>query len=417
MAYIIENLNLAVGLQWKLHPSIAQARAAVKGAKKTMFVRKMMGADCMQGIYEGPKKRGLLAGAMMVAEAEPASDVLVLHEIGDGQAWVCAIRGGIPLQDYEEVVPLNKAHSLLAEAMGYLPKADIYGSATGARGTLEELLSRVDKRLKVKCQLQAPINPLVPIGLGIGLFSLAGATAYGIHQHFKQAEMEKEGLRLSLLEMQRKEEVERAKVERQRAQDAEIAARRRTFWNAASPKEQMEVWMDAYRGLPLSHQGWVPAEVTCTQQECRVRWGRINQRATPSGVETLPGVPDTSSQTEHQAFTSIPLASIQKIDWGGGVSKWALPDLASRTTAPKVTLFVSPPNKDLTAGLPGSPPVKIGRAGDWRLTVSNYLFALSVLDNATIPGVEATTIKFSAIQSSIPGTIEINGTYRVEHAN
>src|SRR4051812_21513372 len=127
---VLKNSSIAVGIEWTLHDSIAEAKKAAAGKRNVLVVRKVISGECVQGVCKAPgKSRKLQAGALLLASV--AKDVLVYHSLGDGNAWVCAIREGIPLHGFDVVVDEKSAKSTLAEVMSYVPLAAIYGDTPG----------------------------------------------------------------------------------------------------------------------------------------------------------------------------------------------------------------------------------------------------------------------------------------------
>ncbi len=121
---VLNNSSVAVGIEWTLHESLAQAKKAVAGKKKILVARKTISGECVQGIcVAAPKAAKLQAGALLAAAV--ANDVLIYHNLGDGNAWVCAVREGIPLHGFDLVADEESAKVTLAGTAGYTARVPV----------------------------------------------------------------------------------------------------------------------------------------------------------------------------------------------------------------------------------------------------------------------------------------------------
>lgn len=407
---ILNNSSIAVGIEWTLHESLAQAKKTAAGKKKILVARKIISGECVQGVCPAPPKAGRLqAGALLAAAV--ANDVLVYHSLGGGKAWVCAVREGIPLHGFDVVADEESAKVTLAEVMSYVPTADIYGDIPGAKGSLEELLGHLSPKDKKNAELKAPDSPvLVLVLIGIILL-LAIVAVFGLPLFRKMME----GYQTSAMQQRKAEELRLAKM----AFDAEVAKERQIFWHARSPIQQFELWYGVLRSLPVSVEGWVPGGFTCDLNACQVTWKR-DSRALPSAVVNLPG--KGSEQPFNPALrevtTSFPLKQLEPVQHPQGIvrpDKYLL-DLSVNTTP--FLLVLNPSQSPKTVMPPptvqGLAPVTIGNEGSWRLTGVNPLLLPQYLGKLELPGVAINTISIKSLNLGRPQyTIEVEGRYRV----
>lgn len=407
---IIKELHIAVGLQWQLHESMKSAKRAVGNRKNIMFARRQIGAEVVQGLYECAAAKGLYAGALMLAAA--SSDALVLESLGDGNAWMCAVKDGVPLPGFDVVAPESEARSLLAEAMNYVPDAELYGNVSGTYASLASVITAVSRQDAAKAALVSPANPFVTIALVFGLLMLASGGIYSFYQYDKQQVLEREGLRLNLLEMQKNEAIERARIERQREIERIVAEAQRTLWYAVAPHMQMMVWLSVVKSIPLSVRGWIPTEIECTGNVCRAHWMRRSAMALPSSARYLPG--RLESVNENEAISVVDSKPVPLTEWSHGVEKWPIADLpVTVASEQQVTANFSAANE--LVAVPGTqPPVVLAKAGTWRIAGRNHILLLAALEHMHLPGLTATTVKFGSIQNGLPGNIEIHGRYRIK---
>lgn len=410
---ILSDLNIAIGIEWELHESLKKAKLSLKGKKKIIFARKMVGVDCIQGFVEASQgRRGLRAGALMVAAA--AENALVYHPLGDGQAWVCAVRDGIPLSGFDVVASEDAARNMLTEAMSYIQGADIYGDVPGAAKSLPELLAAVSKKEASKYLLRSPSGGMVNVLLGLVALTLAGGAVIAIQQYEARSAAEKSMMAMAMDQLRGQQERERRLAVQRGEFEAKVAAVRATYWHAVPPAEQYAQWWAVYRQIPLSAQGWLPFEVECDVSICRAKWMRKDARALPSAAVTLPGT--IEQITENDAITAFPVPAVTPRPWTTALPAYALADLAAWMSAAKgVALSVAAASSPLTvpSSIEGVPPANLGAEGLWSVTAPQSALVSPVLGKLMLPSVQAASVKFSGIKSGLPGNVEIHGRYRV----
>lgn len=407
---VLKNSSIAIGIEWTLHDSVADARkaAAIKG--KVLSVRKIISGECVQGVCAvPPKSKKLQAGALLVAAA--ASDALVYESLGNGLAWVCAIREGIPLHGFDVVVDEDSAKSTLAEVMSYVPAAAIYGNNTGAKCTLDELFAQLSAADRKAATLSPSSSPVTVIALAAVLV-LLGGTALFMYRHFEQKSA---GEASTASQWQSAEEVRRA----QEAFNAEVAQAKLRFWHARSPTRQFALWYDVLRSLPVSANGWTPSSFTCDLAACQVVWKR-DARALPSDSGNLPGSasPQAFNPAKNESTTSFALAAFDTVTHADGMSRIDRYLLDVGVSANPYRLVLDPSQAAVTvtppAGVEGLAAQTIGQEGVWRATGSNPLLAPGFLQRIELPGVALTAMSIKNLNLGRPQyTIELEGRYRV----
>lgn len=407
---ILDKTSIALGVEWTLHESITQAKRAVSGKKKILVARKIISGECVQGICEAPQKGGKWqAGALLVAAV--ANDALVYHSLGDGNAWVCAVREGIPLHGFDIVVDEETAKMTLAEVMSYVPSADIYGDIPGAKGSLEDLFALLTAKDKRSAQLVVPDSLVTVLLLVLGLLGLAGALFFGFLYYQKFSSMANS----AALQLKSEEELRKARAEF----EAEVAKQREIFWYAASPQAQFALWFDVLHKLPLSVNGWVPSSFSCDVNNCQVGWKR-DPLALPSAVGLLPGKGADSSfnPARTETKTTFDLTKLDQIRYGTGpknIDQYLLdfgpvvPTVIWTMQASRNPITVVPP-KDV----PGLVPVTLGIEGTWKASTANLAALPALLQKLELPGMVLTSLKIANLpRVMVLQTVELEGRYRV----
>lgn len=407
---VLKNSSIAIGIEWTLHDSIADARKAAAGKGKVLAVRKIIAGECVQGVCSAPSKaKRLQAGALLVAAA--ANDALVYESLGNGLAWVCAIREGIPLHGFDVVVDENSAKATLAEVMSYVPAAAVYGNNPGAKCSLDDLLSQLGAADRKAATLSAPSSPVTVIALAAVLVGLGGIALFA-YRYFDQ---QNAGQASSAIQWQSAEEARRA----QESFNAEVAQARLQFWHARSPSRQFALWYDVLRSLPVSANGWTPSTFTCDLAACQVVWKR-DPRALPSAVADLPGGAGQQAFNPalNESTTSFSLAAFDPVAHAEGAARIDryLADVGVNVSQYKLVLnpsqtavTIAPP-----AGVQGVAAQTIGQEGAWRATGGNPLLAPEFLRRIELPGVALNAISIKNLNLGRPQyTIELEGRYRV----
>lgn len=403
---ILKNSPIVVGLEWTLYESLAEAKKAVAG-KKILLARRIISGECVQGVCKAPHKgKKLQAGALLAAAA--ANDVLIYHSLGDGNAWVCAVREGIPLHGFDLVAEEESAKVTLAEVMSYVPTADIYGDIPGARGSLDELLAKVPAAARKSAQLSPPGSSAVLALLLVVVLLLLAVAVVGFFLLQKSADQ------APSLSLKNEEEFRRVKA----AFEAKVAAERRVFWHASPPRQQFVRWYDCLRNLPVSSEGWTASVVKCTPEACQVTWKR-EARALYSPQVRLPGHSGAPFDPAlKEATTRFPMVQNEILAYAQGApdtEKFLMdvsinPGLFKLTLNPSRTpITVAPP-----AGVQGLSPVTLGQEVNWKLEATNPLILPELLSQIELPGVTLNSMAITNLTLARPPyKIELEGRYRV----
>lgn len=407
--HILKDSSIVVGLEWTLYESLAEAKKAVAGKKNLLLARRIISGECVQGVCPaGAKARKLQAGALLAAAA--ASDVLIYHELGDGKAWVCAVREGIPLHGFDLVADEDSAKVTLAEVMSYVPTADIYGDIAGAKGSLNDLFEKVPAAERKHAQLLAPGSALTVILLLVVVLLLLAAGSF-----FFLLE-EQSPAKPSSLSLRNEEEFRRA----QQVFAAQVDAERLVFWHARSPGRQFALWYDWLRSLPVSAEGWSAHTIKCTVESCQVTWKRTGS-ALYSPMARLPGTAVNNESFKPDAKETVtrfdmPQHSLLSYREGAAGTDQFLMDMSVNPGLFKLTL--SPSRTVISVNPPPKPEgltaVPLGQEGNWKLEATNPLILPGFLSQIELPGVTLNSMAITNLSLVRPPyKIELEGRYRV----
>lgn len=404
--------KIVLGLEWQLYESMRNAKEAVRKRRNILITRRIVGGECVQGVCD---KKGVpshaIAGAMIISYA--AETAIVYQPIGGDRAWVCAVREGAPLHGFDAVLPEAEARNILTEAMSYIQVSDIYGDINGAKGSLQKLVEKLDKKSEKRCQL-VPANgigeKIIVGGLGLGL---AGAAAVVGIQYLKKSNLEQEGIHVSMTQMQTEEAIRQMRLEHQRQHENAIAKAKMTLWHAVPANRQFAAWSSVIAGLPVSVSGWRPIEIDCDASQCKVKWQR-EYLAAASAAQQLPG--EKGPVSKDHAYTNFKLGQIDKHEWEhGGDTRSLIDDIGSRL-AGGITLLATPASQPVViappAGSEGLKPVTIANDGDWQAGASNYLMVKALMEKMVGPGIWLKSMKAGNWKAGAPNSIEVRGGYR-----
>ncbi len=265
------NLKLAVGGEWVMPSGKAEAAAFLKTHRKSRVVDQKIMGERVIGAYPG-KDPGTHSGAYLVATLVP--NAVVVHEMGDGQWWVTAIRDGIPLADHDKVCDWESASRIMTDVLAFNPSATLIGSAPSASRSLESVLADADKKTLAAARIASPGAALRAAGVAVGGIALAGLVVWGgwVFIVKRAAEQAPKGSALSALavEQQKKQAAEAYRVQAVAAIKEQAAE----FVRGVPAAAAIAYARGAVQGEGLSYRGWRLRSVQCDvlAGTCKKTW-------------------------------------------------------------------------------------------------------------------------------------------------
>ena len=270
----VANRDFAIGLPWRTFMKRSEAAGHLKGAK-WRFVLETLDGEYAAAPAEVSEQRQLstrvLCGAAAVAARE--RNAVVHHAFDDGRVWLCAVKDGCPLPDYDKLyASAEDARPQFTEAINFVEGGHIWGNGRDARGPLEELLgSLTEKELaKLRMQRKAPIAAIVS-GVALSATLVGGVTAWVWFEHKREAAeaiARATSMATQQTEAQRKAEEERIRVEQRVAIESQKAALRQL----PEARAQLESWVAVAREVPLSQGGYQLVAISCDMRACTAEW-------------------------------------------------------------------------------------------------------------------------------------------------
>jgi len=375
---------VAAGLDWQL----PRDPKAVRDTPR-QFARKLHGrvegqdGDIAFGEDKGEGDRSASAycGAALIAAAAP--DAFVYHELPVGEdeeplIWVCGVGRGVPMPGFDAVLPVSEARAKYTEFVSFNNNAQVYGSLSESRASLEELFTRVTEKQRKACRLVRAGVSTGAVVAALALPLIVGGVTIGVMQ-YEQARERERITHQQMIERELASALQRKQIEDQRNSfNAEVAARRREFAEQPETMETVDGWVTLLsKQVPISHKGWQPLSAGCTRAACTVRW-RPGQQALPIHMLELPGrleSSDVANPTTVIELSAAPASARSKVS---KVFKLDLLSFSKATgTVMTVTLRGEPqqvrvePTKDLAAL--GQQPVAVATIGRFQATFSNLL--------------------------------------------
>lgn len=275
----IGNKSFAVGLDWQVLRTDASERAeAAEIAKEfdthhgIIFTSR---TGTLVGIYTGKIEKKLICGAAYLAQTAGASeDIVFIEPIDNSSSWLCAIRNGAPLQNFDLVVPNEDVDGLLAELS--VKPIRIYGPQSLVEVAEEvELLSWEDgefPEFPYIEQIRGIPKPLLITGI-IGTFvvvSLLGYWAYESHQEQISSEL----MRINI----QRADKERLEQVRQKELEEVTAKLNEELFNSVTKVQDygqvVSNWLSVIEEVPMSIAAWKLATVHCEYKFCEAVYSR-----------------------------------------------------------------------------------------------------------------------------------------------
>jgi cell division protein FtsB len=405
-----------IGMEWRAFESRSAAKASVKDSR-WIYV---FGNDTSQWVAAGvaPEEEGeanqkTICGAAAVAQCE--RNAIVYQALPEGGVWVCAVKDGLPLPGFDVVCDAKAAASVFSEAVSYVDRGQVYGSARDAKGTLEQLFEGLTpqhvKRLRLK--KKAPVAvfaSLVAVSVLIAVGAI-GATVW--HARTETKEALERAMRMAQLqtEAQKKEAEAKALAQMQ----ASISKQREELRSIVPASRQLEAWVAAVERVSLAAAGYRLVGISCDENACSASWDLANRLLPAAWPEDGAGdsPAPSGSQIQDKLSTQLPIegAAIAKIARAEDTFLIlaqqtrmfnGLAGLAVTVASPQPIFAVAP------KGVENAPRVEIGKSGT--VTIAGRL---PILREFIAPLDQHLQLKkFSvSVREGGKGSIQLEGAY------
>lgn len=377
-------LPVAVQLEWQLPREPKEIKDAPRRFA-TKFYGRIDGEDGDVALGEdtgvGDRGRKAYCGAALIALAAP--DAFVFHELpveGDEAptAWICGVRGGLPLPGFDAILPISEARTRYNEFLSFNSAAQVYGSLSEAREAVADLVGRLDaKQLKRALLLKHGIS-LVTVASAIGIPLLVSAAVVG-YLKFEEVRARDRLTHQQMIEREMASAKQRERIAELRAGfESQVAAKRLELELMPEPMHSVDGWVRLLSTkVPISFAGYAPLSANCKRTECTVRW-RPSPQALPIHMLELPGKPESTelaAPSTALVVAPVPTSTRKKV---GGHFKLELLSFA-KSSASTVTVVIREdakpvrvvPHKDLEPL--GLAPVLVGTVGRFQASFTNLV--------------------------------------------
>lgn len=401
--------NLAIGLNWTALPNLKAAKSVVP-KPCPWIARAITDTECIQALV--PEESGgakVYAGALILAAT--GSSVAIYQPIDDDNVWVCAASNGLPLIGFDAVLPKDEAIAQLQEIEDLLGKIAIYGDGAGVVGTVDDLIDITNNKSMKAAQLfKESRAPIIIAGGAIAiLLTLGGAYFYITQKENERLEQQQ----LALAQAQAAQAAEQARI----ALEQFVSLSNANFLTYPDMGSHVKNWLNVFRSLPLSENGWSPSELDCEPSQCKILWQR-DPSALISSYQKLRGESHTLQSNEIATSTiTIEGDPITKEGLFSGELSNYLRDVSLLTTNDIFTLSYTEP-APFFSGVPEGQDLslqkQLGGEGDFKITTNSPLNLALAIRKLPKVGFYPTNMKFSMITPlRTTYSIDLSGRYRV----
>ena len=371
-------------MNWSMPISRSEIRSARRRQAKNSCVLSSVGPQHWLGFHEALSGR-VYAGALLVGMVK--HDAIVFHPVSDDAAWVCAIVDGMPVVEFDKVLPLTEARDIAGEWGALFPKAEWLGDIAGAQLSLKNVFDLLDEGLKAKTIHKKQVDATLlrhahfsPVRVGKVVLK-SGAIlglAYGAFlyvQDLRKQTLAEQAARDAQIQAAAKAKIQGEQEAAQRARlaafQAQVDAVRAQYLERTSLAGLWDAFSDVRRSLPLSLYGYKPQAIECTIEQCRVNWAGAGR------------------------LTSV-------------AAKLYLPQVEPNLTPDLLATSVFPHELDQEA----LPPSQMRSGDDARFLIQSF-FALHV-KSLRVNAAQPITVAPPAALKSIPETVAQVGTWQIQ---
>lgn len=423
MLITIGRFKLALGVDWALAIDKNELRAGKKAAgKKPIIVLSAGEGQFCIGQYSDSAGKGAYPAAAVLGLVIP--NAIVSQKVTDDLTWVCVLQDGIPVPHQEFLCSHDQASRYLSDTLA-MTNHDLYGDIIGSRGTLGELIGRLEASLAAKeIKKQAiSVRELRPQGISAGSvltgLAVVGLVAGGWQgwQKWQQHQIAEKARAINAAKAKQAnmtaEQLEQEKRRLIQKFNADVAAARDSALLQATPGQPAGFFAAANairRSLPLSRNGIAPVGMKCTPAECVVTWEAQGKFVVHGDRELVAGQPvadaTTPLTTRHAiAPADLPAAPVrfQPPESLRAALSQVLQLLPGVTLEPPQPIVVSPPPNL------GLQPQTVGFSGKLRIapaSTASLVSAQAAVEILNQYPVTLSAIEFTGIRQSLGVVID-----------
>lgn len=274
---------VAVALDWHLLPGTTSERKEIDALVKRVGVKfgcVVTGDDDalrMVGLSTD-RKEGVNCGAAWLARASAGESIILAEPLADGRVWLCAVRAGLPVQDWDKVVEVALLIEQLREYLSDGAEARLCSTLENldhvypnvAPQSFAELVNSTKPEKLRRISGLSPAFVFTAASLCVAAAAWYGAEAYLKHKDMMEARAKLE----QMSEIQRQQEAQRianAQREHLLAGQAKI---RQVVLDKPSVSDHLLGYLLVLSDKPLRLAGWELSSYECAQLECRLFWTR-----------------------------------------------------------------------------------------------------------------------------------------------
>ncbi len=272
----IDGHPLAVGLTWRPLQGLAsesrEIAALAKAAGSRTGVVLRFGDMVLAGLAPKRVRGKHVAGAAWLALAcrsHELDNIVYVESLSDAESWLCAIRNGAPVPDYDVVCPRHQIAALLGDLSQYQAMRVLSSDAMLPDSETVSFAALIDG---IKPPLMGQVSGLRPAYVLLAVVvaaALLGGFAWQIHDERTRTQ---QGWSAQAGESERQAHEERGRTE-QREREARTEIENRVL-STPSAQAMVDAWFVTLEAIPESMMGWRRGDIRCTRTECTVAWKR-----------------------------------------------------------------------------------------------------------------------------------------------
>lgn len=382
--------EVALGLSW----SVAASKSEVKRLARQFSTMKAYPFDGGQFILAGTdsaiaKGKKLTPAGALIGLLHP--NIIVAHDLGDGSAWICAIKDGFPLPGEDQFVPIVEARARITD-LSMSHDVPIVGFISGSKMSMEELLQNIEEAVSTKQISEKNLKQLEtqPTGVTTAQIVLAvlfviiiTALAVAVARFKDQLSDSKrrEALRQQMLTKESERLAAEAKLRDLKTNYlAKVEEERGKVANGSTVIAQFEACESLRKQLPLSIGGYTPQRLTCdfAKKTAEVQWHPTQQLVSVASRESLPGVKnpfvvEAQPLSEFSLDTYSPQPLTRSVDMARArleIVDWATLRLPALTVTAPTRITLHPPVE--LKDDPEIRPLTVGEKAEWSVSSSGY---------------------------------------------
>lgn len=419
------NWIVALGVEWLLPKNKSEIRLAKKSRSKQSMVFVSTDVGDWIGFHAAGVGK-VYSGALLVAMVEP--NAVVYCPINEEMSWICAISEGMPVVGYDEVLPTSEARNKAKGWSNLFANADIIGELSGAKATVQDVLSVLEQELESKSLSKKQLAGALLVNNSISVVRIVvmSSIVFGVMlvgwgvKTYKETQERKERDRLSLKEAAKRSFIEKLDYERAYNQQQQalknlaikVASEKVAIRERVNPALMWDALTKVRQSLPPSMYGYKQQSYECGTDVCKVEWLGVGKFTNAAGKLSLPGV-ERSLSNDLKATSSFDIK--RKRDVLPRVNAANIEELAFLTHSKfstQVQGFALKPAQPVTVeGIKGVKESEvIGYVGKWHMTIQGATALLQVAEITRLMSdwpIRLTNIRYQPMASSV----DLDGEY------